>query len=93
MSNTKGNVRTDKRRSQLMMYAFVGKLVMWLIIIVAFFIVINSILGEPLSYLSWLFNIDPLMLIILMAVIALFFAMMFMRIVNRGMSGKSRRSS
>lgn len=90
MSNKKGNPRTDKSRSQIMMYAFFGKLIMWVIIIAVFFVIINSIVGEPLSYLSWLFDIDPLMLMTLMGVTALLFAILFMRVLNRG---GSRRSS
>ena len=90
MSNRdKGRPRTDKSRAQVIMYAFFGKAVMWAIIFVVFAIIINSIFGDYLTNLAWLFNIDPTMLWLLMGITAFLFTVIFMRTV----SGGRRRSS
>ena len=64
----------------------IGKLAIWGIIIGAFFLIIYSIFGDFFSYLSWLFNIDPMMLILSMVLVSVAFAALLTG--KMGMRGK-----
>lgn len=82
-------VRTSERRGQVMLWAAVGKIAIYIVIFLVILWLTYAVLGGPLSIITWIYNLDPNAILLMMALISVFFTFLFMNVVmSRGRSNK-----